>query len=535
MNKIVLSIDEYDGLNTNEINSYDYMEIGTCDWDVLSMTKPKLKGFIIEPIKMYLHNIPNNPNAIKINCAISDENKEDYMHYIPPNVIQENKIVDCFRGMNKLGEYHMGAVSNNLTNFVVKEKCEVLTYFTLLNKYNIKYIDLLKIDTEGHDCKIINNILDNLKNNPDYILPRYIYFENNGLTPLQLRTETIQRLYTYGYVHIFTKDDNTFMYNCTTFLLKQLEYNNIKLPRENELINTNLIHFMQDAHSYIEYGQKDLFKNILNLNVTNNVNETNIIWTTQDINNHEEYLSYNKPMINIIHGGGFIYSELLKKYKDLNILVKSIKDYNYLINKHNIGLFIGKYKCQEKLMIDIFNLRQKTFKNLPNKFLMLNGFLKYNPESVKKSYEILKKKYEIHLYGYDSELGWANIINNYDLNNNVLSKYKFMLHLKGNGYLCNSVIFSMMVGLPIIMSKDVYYQTLYCQFIPRDLIILFDNENILSVTPNEIIPSLEYALNMSDDNYYILSKKIFIHGTFFREYYNFELEHLYSFMNNLIK
>jgi hypothetical protein len=110
----------------------------------------------------------------KVNIAISNENKEkDYMYYIPSNIIEKNNIVNCFRGMNKLGEPHMGAISNNLTEFLVKEECEVLTYFNLLKRYNVEYIDFLKIDTEGHDCKIINNILDELSQNTEYILPRY--------------------------------------------------------------------------------------------------------------------------------------------------------------------------------------------------------------------------------------------------------------------------------------------------------------------------------------------------------------------------
>ena len=84
------------------------------------------------------------------------------------------------------------------------------------------------------------------------------------------------------------------------------------------------------------------------------------------------------------------------------------------------------------------------------------------------------------------------------------------------------------------MSTDVYYKTLYSQFIPKELIILFDIDDITRVTPNHIIPTLDYALNMSDSDYYNLSKKLFIHGTFFRETYKFELEHMYSFMNNLL-
>jgi hypothetical protein len=538
MEYIILDHEKYNGSYFRKgPNDYDYIEIGTNDWDVMSMTHSNLKGIIVEPIQRYLNNIPPNDNVKKVNCAISNNNKEDgFMYYIPPDVIEGENIVNCFRGMNKLDEFHMGHVSQNLTNFVVKEKCEVMTYFTLLNRYKINYVDFLKIDTEGHDCTIINNILDDLENYPKYILPRYIYFENNGLTPMDTRIETMYRLYKYGYIHIYTKDDNTFMYNCTNFYLHNLKKYNISLPTNNHLNNivASKTHFFHDVHSYMTYGQIDLFINHLNLDVTKELKKSNIIWTTQEVTDYEKYYDKNKSLVNIVHGGGFIYSELLLKPK-LNLIVKSINDYLFLKqqNTNNIGLFVGKYKSQEKMMIEIYNYRQNNFKKL-DKFLMLNGFFNFNADAVKNTYYKLKKVYSIDLFGYDSELGWTDVLNNSPIENNVLSKYKFYLHLKGNGYLCNSVICAMMVGMPVIMSKDVYVNTLYSQFIPKELVILCDNDNITQINENELIPKLDYAISMSDEEYLELSKKVYVHSTFFREYFNFELKHLYYFMNNLL-
>lgn len=533
MSTFVLHFNDYNGNNQKKsANEYDYIEIGTCDWDVMSMTKPGLKGVVIEPIKIYIDNIPNNANVIKVNKAISTNNSEDYMYYIPPEIIEEKSIVNCFRGMNKLGSYHQGAVSNNLTSFVKKEKCDVITYFELLKQYNIEYVDLLKIDTEGHDCSIINNILDNLSSNPHYVLPRYILFENNGLTPLQTRIDTMYRLYTVGYVHIYTEDDNTFLYNCTTYYLNLLKSNNIHLPR-NKYIDTVNQHYFQDVHSYMTYGQIDLFKNLLHIKVVDDPSNSNIIWTTQAEDDHNRYSKENcSAIINIIHGGGFIYSNLLKK-DNLNIMVKSITDYVFLQKtQHNVCLYVGKYKSQEKKMIEIFNYRQKHMATLHN-FLMLNGCFKFNPTAVKDTYNDLKQKYVIDLYGYDADKGWANIFDNDDITTNVLSQYKFMLHLKGNGYLCNSVICAGMAGMPIIMSRDVYIKTLYYQFIPEDLIILIENDDIARISSHSVSPVLDKVLTMSDADYMSLSKKLHIHFTFFRENYTFELEHLYNFMNNL--
>ena len=519
-------------------NDYDYLEIGTCDWDVMSMTNPDLKGIIVEPIEYYLNNIPSNKNVIKQKCAISNENREDYMYYIHPDVIESKNIINCFRGMNRLSQYHMGHQSENLTNYVTKEKCEVLTYFTLLKKLNVNYIDFLKIDTEGHDCDIINNILNELPNNINYILPKYIYFENNGLCDITYRTDTIYRLIQYGYVHIFTENDNTFMYNCKNYFERTLQKNNISFPKDLHLNNKNDCHFLQNVHTYISLGQKSLFQNILKLNVTENAENANIIWTTQSKDDFKKYQVLNKKMVNIIHGGGYVESVITSIIKP-NIMIKSIKEYIDYKDKCNLCFFISKYDGLFDNFTKIFDFRQnkqiEIFNN--NNFFIQHGFFDCNHDAIKNTYRMLQPKYDIHLYGYDSNkfnstYGWGDTITeNMDLN--ILTKYKFNLHLKGCGYLCNSVLFAMMSGIPTIMSKQNYYETLYYQFIPKELIIFYDNYHAQLTTPSEIECVLKDVCNMSLNDYLLLCKKNYIHGTYFRKQYTDEIEHLYNFMNKL--
>jgi hypothetical protein len=60
-----------------------------------------------------------------------------------------------------------------------------------------------------------------------------------------------------------------------------------------------------------------------------------------------------------------------------------------------------------------------------------------------------------------------------------------------------------------------------------------ENANIAQITAEEVIPALENALHMSETEYIALSNKLFAHGTYFRENYDFELEHLYHFLHTL--
>jgi len=542
---VCLHPDDYNGFDKKSDTEYDYLEIGTCDWDTFSMTKPNLKGIIVEPIDIYINNIPFNKNVIKQKCAISTKNGTDFMYYIPPETIERTGIVNCYRGMNKLSNYHMG--HNEIKDLVVKQETEVFTYKTLLTNLNVTYVDFLKIDTEGHDCDIINDILDTMTN-----LPKYIYFENNGLTELQKRTDTIYRLWQYGFVHIFTEDDNTFMYNCKNHFERHLVSKSVSLPMSEEVKGYS--HFFQNVHSYIEFGQYDLFKRILKMDTIDikeqNLNEISktqtpeqiqqfeslvvtscdVIWTTHV---KDEYLFYKdkaKKIVSIVHGGGCAYRINFNK----NILVKSVDEWINLKNRLNCGFFIGKYEVFSNNFDTIYNYRNSKYQEIYNKnnFLILHGFFKYNSESIKSTYNVLKNNYQLDLYGFDADLGWADTTSG-DPEVNILSKYKFNLHLKGLGYFCNSVLFSMMAGIPVIMSHENYYKTLYYQFIPKELIIFYDNNNFNDTRPCQIIPVLERVKNMSLAEYTSLSKKVYIHGNYFRKYYQDELKHLYYFINEL--
>jgi hypothetical protein len=72
--------------------------------------------------------------------------------------------------------------------------CECLSWETLVNRYNIESVNLLKIDTEGHDCEIINSILNN-----KIVLPKKIHFEANILTDSEIIRKTLRRLIESGY------------------------------------------------------------------------------------------------------------------------------------------------------------------------------------------------------------------------------------------------------------------------------------------------------------------------------------------------
>jgi len=70
---------------------YDFIEIGTSNFDTLiENSNETTVGISIEPLKVYLDQLPNLTNVIKINCAISLTGSTDPIdfYYIDPKQIQ---------------------------------------------------------------------------------------------------------------------------------------------------------------------------------------------------------------------------------------------------------------------------------------------------------------------------------------------------------------------------------------------------------------------------------------------------------------
>jgi FkbM family methyltransferase len=187
---------------------YDFIEIGTSDFDTILQSPNPGIGLSIEPLKLYLDKLPNVDGVTKINCAISYIDGFVDVYWIDPDDISKHNLPDWLRGCNSIIKPHPTAhgelAVRNLLDIYNKTQCETITWKTLVERYNVESVKYLKIDTEGHDCAILNNILDsNLEIYPDEIL-----FENNVLTNHEESNKTIDRLLNIGYTIINRNPDN---------------------------------------------------------------------------------------------------------------------------------------------------------------------------------------------------------------------------------------------------------------------------------------------------------------------------------------
>ena len=125
-----------------------FVEIGVCDFDTLEpLLKNGWTGYFVEPIPQYADEL-SHLNISE--CAISSYNGTLQM-YMSKGVTEWSKGIShaVVQQGEKLLEY---ASNKELIDRKIEVNCYTLQ--TYLKRNNITYIDLLKVDTEGHEMDI---------------------------------------------------------------------------------------------------------------------------------------------------------------------------------------------------------------------------------------------------------------------------------------------------------------------------------------------------------------------------------------------
>jgi FkbM family methyltransferase len=158
------------------MKNLDFIEIGTSDFRTLAHSQ--LVGICIEPVLVYLDRLPNRKGLTKINPAISDTNGTGLVYYCDPNVIEAQQLPEWLKGCNSINNPHptVEKMFSHIPGLVKTHEVDFVTIDKIFD--GIESVDFLKIDTEGHDCKILE-FMFNLENIPDI---RKIQFESNSLS-----------------------------------------------------------------------------------------------------------------------------------------------------------------------------------------------------------------------------------------------------------------------------------------------------------------------------------------------------------------
>ena len=233
---------------------YDFIEIGTSDFDTEIQKEDEKVGISIEPINYYLNRLPDKQGCIKLNMGISDYNGTCNVNYLTSDIIEKYNFPYLFRGCNSINSYHK-TVSKWCKNSCIdieeistRDEVEVSTLYQLMNKLCIKGVYFLKIDTEGHDVVILKKFYKDIQNNIN--LPHVIQFETNVLSSDEDVNQIINLFSSKGYDLIEKGTDTILKLNLKNIGNKKtfteginkyyimdhpINYNLLELPHENTL------------------------------------------------------------------------------------------------------------------------------------------------------------------------------------------------------------------------------------------------------------------------------------------------------------
>ena len=190
---------------------YDFIEIGTSDFDteIQNCDDDKI-GLSIEPLIHYLDNLPNKKNVTKVNAAVSNYNGFVDIYYLNEEIIKKFDLPDYVKGQNSIGNPHPEILHwfvRGLTNEdISKKNVPVINFETIIKKYNVESLELLKVDTEGHDCIIMEDYLGYVFNNHN-LLAKKIIFESNILSNQASVNSIINKCVSLGYTIVKTGEN----------------------------------------------------------------------------------------------------------------------------------------------------------------------------------------------------------------------------------------------------------------------------------------------------------------------------------------
>jgi hypothetical protein len=202
---------------TERLERFDFIEIGTCDFDTIIQTCPDAwRGLSVDAVQLYLDRLPDKANVTKVCCGVTGATKSaderTDVFYIQPDDIARNKLPSWLRGCNSIKKPHPTALWKlrpaTFWKLCRRAKVPLYSMEQLMNKYGVGSVDFLKIDAEGHDCNILQGLVRHCLLVPSR-WPRRIQFECNFLTKPSIVNDVIYALEVNGNYKLIsrTKDD----------------------------------------------------------------------------------------------------------------------------------------------------------------------------------------------------------------------------------------------------------------------------------------------------------------------------------------
>ena len=146
----------------------------------------KIRCILVEPIEEHFKDLKNNyrgfENIFFENSLISVNNEILFLYKADAKSL--DSYGDHVRGISSFDYKHL--IKHGVKKkHIIKQKVNSITINELLLKYKFNSFDLLFIDAEGYDGKIVNDFLSNSFIRP-YIIFEYIHIDHNTFKNLTI-------------------------------------------------------------------------------------------------------------------------------------------------------------------------------------------------------------------------------------------------------------------------------------------------------------------------------------------------------------
>ncbi len=130
----------------------------------LVMENPGWRGIFVEPLRFLferlLVNYGNDPRFQFENIAIADESGPKDFYFIEASV--ESVSADFPEWHDQLGSFDKNHIIKHLGSgverFISSTKVDCLRFPELIRRHHVQKIDLLHVDTEGYDFRILSQV-----------------------------------------------------------------------------------------------------------------------------------------------------------------------------------------------------------------------------------------------------------------------------------------------------------------------------------------------------------------------------------------
>ncbi len=214
--------------SSSEWLPFDFFEIGTADFRTLSQflvgsdrtcaigdalrtwNLDKVRGVAVEPVSHLLDRLPMLPCVRKENVAMGSTDGAATLHFVREDAGKRwpySYAVWLARGTGTINGKHPHLVKclrregipfDDVMDTVI---VPVWSFERLARHHKIASIDVLKIDCEGSDCRILQGLMDYCDRWPA-TYPRIISFETNQLSKRRDVEKTLSALRDRSYVMI---------------------------------------------------------------------------------------------------------------------------------------------------------------------------------------------------------------------------------------------------------------------------------------------------------------------------------------------